>query len=293
VTRAFEWVKNGKIDKIKAWTSGLGFRSADDHYQEALSAFCGIEDPAALEQLRNQFGQLVWFDETGGPQPAGGPNSLSCFLNKDGEFGVGTTLVRYTPTHVISVLDGDRSKMENAVRTCTTDSAQQVIVHDRTFCPGIHSQTQDSQNHRLISTVGVYNNSYFTNISLDFDLDGYADAVITLVTVIYDFHTNIKVRKKKFLFWMCERKNITWSRNLVMYNNFNAAIGGNYSVPNPFLSSASITSGTECDYNYLVPITYATNVHPNNYNSIALNIDHISQSASITSPYILINLLCQ
>jgi hypothetical protein len=282
-----EWVQSASLETLLAWQQSIGFKSVQYYYHEALNGLCCPDEQADIDQIARDYAGKVLFDTVEKQIDPLLPMTTTGWLtNVNGEFKVGPSLVHYTPDRVISVVDGNQSKMLAACLNPVDNPNNGVYVHptiaERGCCPvALNAPSVSNGNSSGSKRI---KSAWVTNWD-----ESYASYIpqlnTTLYNVIYTFAAQFIHQKKTWLGWtVCQRTYWRYSigETALITNiplNCNCLPVG---FVNPKVISVNITSGFQCKYHYEQPVFSALNVSPEVYHSIGLCVQKISLNTFAT-----------
>lgn len=121
--RATEQVLNQKeAVNLSEWTTKIDMPSMQELYLEVNEAYSQVKDEQGYREFMQQYEEVLYITPEKSISIKGYYPFLAQVLNTDGEMYVGDKLVKYTNTHKITILDGDETKLPQALMaTASTD----------------------------------------------------------------------------------------------------------------------------------------------------------------------------
>jgi hypothetical protein len=200
------------------WYNNLNFKSQQELYFEVNEVFSTVNNEEDYRKFQSKYNEVIYIDPNKSLLVKGYYPFLAPVLNTQGELYVGNALIKYTNTHKITILDGEESKLAEAILTLKTNEDKGIIVDELNF------QDLNINNNRSggCSDHLVWHDCYYGSHER---IWGRYEVIAGLPTLnlqyntIYDylpyqaiFNTYIKSEYKGFLdFWYLKRTQITWS----------------------------------------------------------------------------------
>lgn len=260
--------------QLDAWEESIGFTSTRNWYNQAID---DMELDIKRANLKTKYSNKVYFDEEEDIDPLYGLYHIGTFLNQGGIVKIKNSIIKYTRDRLISIPDGDVSKLEKAMTMKKDNPAQGIYVHDlfvsylaktcnKSYSTSTVERTAGGKRYRLKGLYHLMDNSFVGNIN---NLPAYF--------IRYSLRIQVKHQKKKVL-WKCNRTNILWAKEYEITHNM-----GGFGVPNPLTGTPSSTY-YECDVNYTTPLMFLGPVNPTTYYSRSVTPQRIRQGAYVSSP---------
>lgn len=115
------------VDEFKQFEKQVGFKSLESTLHEAYQAFDGLRSNNDLTKWQIKYkGVAEWKDST--VTAVLQEDIYHRLVNIEGEYRVGDGVAKVTSEKVISVPDGDRSKLNRAARIQKSEPSQGILV---------------------------------------------------------------------------------------------------------------------------------------------------------------------
>ena len=275
------YVQSASVSTLTAWQQSIGFKSARYYYEEAISQNCCPDEEGNVEEIAAAYAGKVLYDATEKDiKPLLPFMATGWLVNHRGDFKVGNSLVRYTPDHVISVIDGSTSKLTTALSNPVDDVVNGIYAHpivgDRGDCcawnlnaPSVNNGS--SSGSKRIKTALVTN--------WDESFSAYVPNFGTMYNVIFTFAGYFHHQRKTWFGWtVCHRTR--WEYHAGEVARLINIPPNCQCIPvgfiNPKTINISTTSANECKLNFEQQVFSALNVTPSVYSALDLCIEEIS-----------------
>jgi hypothetical protein len=276
-----EYVRGASVATLMAWQQSIGFKSARYYYEEAIGQNCCPDEENNFEQITASYAGKVLYDPTEKDiKPLLPFVTTGWLVNHRGDFKVGNSLVRYTPNHVISIIDGSLTKLSTALSNPVDNAGNGIYVHptvgDRGDCCAwnLHASSVNngsSSGSKRIETAWVTN----WDESFSFNVPNFG----TMYNVIFTFGGYFHHQRRTLIGWVvCQRTRWEYSagevaRIINIPPNCQCLPAG---FVNPKTISISTTSANECKLNFEQDVFAGLNVTPAVYSVLDLCVEEIS-----------------
>jgi hypothetical protein len=152
LTNAINEIRNMNDEQFEAWEKEKGFISLRHYQTELLKKIESKADftQAEWDLLAKEYANIAYFDEIGRFKPKFSSATYSSLVNKCGELYIGGALIYFDEEKVISVVDGDRKKLEAAKQGVISNSENEYISQVKAVDKSLRSVTQ------VVSSAGEY-----------------------------------------------------------------------------------------------------------------------------------------
>ncbi len=127
MNEAYDFVRQAPTEQLLQWQESIGFRSGNYYFRKALQEYCCELDENALNEVQSKYTGKVRASEDG-VAPLFDVGSIGWLTNGEGLLQVGLSIIHYSDNYNISILDGSREKLQQALQNPVTDEAAGIIV---------------------------------------------------------------------------------------------------------------------------------------------------------------------
>lgn len=126
--KTIDFLEKATPSEISKWENTLtGFTSVTKHYNDVRKA---MFDGGNLDSLQALYAGQVILKNDGTIEPIiENGVTFGRIINEKGMYKVGRTTIKYSNNMVISILDGDESKLGRAISTLKQDTSNGIYIH--------------------------------------------------------------------------------------------------------------------------------------------------------------------
>lgn len=266
MNKVYDFARLAPTEQLLQWQESIGFRSGNYYFRKALQEYCCELDENAMNEVRSKYAGKVHASEDG-VAPLFDVGSIGWLTNGEGLLKVGLSIIHYSDNYNISILDGSREKLQQALQNPVTDEAAGIIVIPA-YAPQSELQFRSCLSGTEISgfapldapwlQIGTHSfrikeaSVEVKNLNAcvsSFDPQGRPFTLCHVKVVLrYHFHHQ---RKATFLGTVCERTPWLFNSDWRLFHNAPLSFG----FPNPITGSkVNILTGNECKYDEDWPV---------------------------------------